>query len=38
MWHSASAAEMASVLALGFIDQGIAAYVPAKGVVTGDSV
>jgi hypothetical protein len=29
---------MASALALGFIDQGIAVYVPAKGAVTGDSV
>jgi hypothetical protein len=38
MWHSASAAEMAFALALGFIDQGIAVYMLAKGVVTGDSV
>jgi hypothetical protein len=38
MWHSASAAERASALALGFIDQGIAVYVPAEGVVTGDFV
>lgn len=34
----ASATERAAALALGFVDQGIVAYVPEKGIVTGDSI
>ncbi|KAF7351969.1 hypothetical protein MVEN_01159000 [Mycena venus] len=37
-FYTTSATERASALALGFIDEGIVAYVPAKGIVTGDSV
>ncbi|KAJ7176222.1 hypothetical protein C8R43DRAFT_555976 [Mycena crocata] len=37
-FYTTSATERTAALALGFVDEGIVAYVPAKGVVTGDSV
>ncbi|KAJ7479479.1 hypothetical protein FB451DRAFT_161495 [Mycena latifolia] len=37
-FYTTSAEERAAALALGFVDEGIVAYVPAKGIVTGESV
>ncbi|KAJ6532868.1 hypothetical protein DFH09DRAFT_1370136 [Mycena vulgaris] len=37
-FYTTSATERASALALGFVDQGIAGYVPGKGIIGGDVV